>query len=367
VITRRLAIAALLILTGGAAFAQQDALRVVVIEGEDGVNIIQQKTAVRPLVEVRDRNNLPVPGAVVTFSIQGGASTFGGASTLTVATNAAGQAAVTSLTPSTAGVFQIQVSAAFQGQVATATIAQTNVMTAAQAAAAAGATSGTSSAGSAGGAGGGAGGGPGGAGGASGAGAAGGAGGLSATTVVVAGAAVAGTAVAATQVVGKDDEEGGTGNNFTGSFSGTITSVIVSRNVPGNGCTITRAVSGTATVKLDTNTATAVGGSIEVTGTDTVVSQNCAGPIQNGAFAGRATISGSPSAMRATETRTDSRTQGGGETISSTSTFLFEGVLSGNTISGTIKHDNKSVSTGGGGGPVDESSSGSFPVTLTKQ
>ena len=119
-----------------AAAHQQDALRVVVIEGEDAVNIIQQKTAVRPIVEVRDRNNLPVPGAVVTFSIQGGASTFGGASTLTVATNAAGQAAVTGLTPSAAGAFQIQVSAAFQGQVATATIAQTNVMTAAQAAAA---------------------------------------------------------------------------------------------------------------------------------------------------------------------------------------------------------------------------------------
>ncbi|MEY4093852.1 MAG: hypothetical protein RLZZ53_1051, partial [Acidobacteriota bacterium] len=124
----------------------QPALRVVVIEGEDAVNIIQQKTAVRPLVEVRDRNNLPVPGAVVTFSIQGGASTFGGASTLTVATNAAGQAAVTGLTPSAAGAFQIQVSAAFQGQVATATIAQTNVMTAAQAAAAAGASGGGSSA-----------------------------------------------------------------------------------------------------------------------------------------------------------------------------------------------------------------------------
>lgn len=38
------------------------ALRIVVIEGEGAVNIIQQKTAVRPLVEIRDRNNLPVAG-----------------------------------------------------------------------------------------------------------------------------------------------------------------------------------------------------------------------------------------------------------------------------------------------------------------
>ena len=109
-------------------------LKIVVIEGEAGVNIIQQKTAVKPVIEVRDRNNLPVPGAIVTFSIEGGtAASFGGASTLTVATNAAGQAAVTGMTPATAGAFQIQVSAAFQGQVASATIAQTNVMTAAQA------------------------------------------------------------------------------------------------------------------------------------------------------------------------------------------------------------------------------------------
>src|SRR4029450_3019233 len=134
----RAVVAAIILAGAGLANAQPPApLRVVVIEGEDAVNIIQQKTAVRPVVEVRDRNNLPVAGAIVTFSIEGGkAATFGGASTLTVATNAAGQAAVTGLTPSAAGAFQIQVSAAFQGQVATATIAQTNVLTAAQAAAA---------------------------------------------------------------------------------------------------------------------------------------------------------------------------------------------------------------------------------------
>jgi len=157
-----LTIVALTALLGVQAPAAQPALRVVVIEGEDAVNIIQQKTAVRPIVEVRDRNNLPVAGALVTFSIEGGkAASFGGLSTLTVATNAAGQAAVTSLTPAAAGAFQIQVSAAFQGQIATATIAQTNVLTAAQAAAAGAATGGGSagSAGGGGGAGGGAGGG----------------------------------------------------------------------------------------------------------------------------------------------------------------------------------------------------------------
>jgi hypothetical protein len=34
-------------------------LRIVVIEGKDAVNVVQQKTAVRPLIEVRDRNLTP--------------------------------------------------------------------------------------------------------------------------------------------------------------------------------------------------------------------------------------------------------------------------------------------------------------------
>ena len=37
---------------------------------------IQQKTAVAPVVEMRDRNNLPVAGATVTFTIGGNAASF---------------------------------------------------------------------------------------------------------------------------------------------------------------------------------------------------------------------------------------------------------------------------------------------------
>src|SRR5688500_11153367 len=91
---------ALLLTAVVALDAQAPALRIVVLEGEGGVNIIQQNTAVRPLVEVRDRNNLPVAGATVTFSIGGGgsgAAFAGGAQTLTVTTNAAGQAAASGL------------------------------------------------------------------------------------------------------------------------------------------------------------------------------------------------------------------------------------------------------------------------------
>ena len=44
---------------------QDASLRIVVIAGEGSVNIVQQKTAVAPIVEVRDRNDLPVAGATV--------------------------------------------------------------------------------------------------------------------------------------------------------------------------------------------------------------------------------------------------------------------------------------------------------------
>jgi len=118
---------------------QNAALKIVVIEGEDAVNIIQQKTAVAPLIEVRDRNNLPVSGASVTFAVTGQGATFaGGAQSITVVTNAAGQAAAAGLTPTATGAIQISATATFQGQTAIATIAQSNVLTAAEAAGAAG-------------------------------------------------------------------------------------------------------------------------------------------------------------------------------------------------------------------------------------
>ena len=120
------------------------ALKIVVIEGEDAVNIIQQKTAVSPVVEVRDDNDLPVAGVLVRFSIAGGknATFAGGAQTLTVTTNAAGRATATGFQSAATGQVRINVQAAFQGKTATTVISQTNVMTAAEAAAQTGSTSG---------------------------------------------------------------------------------------------------------------------------------------------------------------------------------------------------------------------------------
>jgi hypothetical protein len=73
-------------------------LRIVVIEGEDSVNISQQKTAVATVVEVRDRNNLSVAGASVVFLLGGSggrtAVLNNGLSQVSVTTNAAGRATV---------------------------------------------------------------------------------------------------------------------------------------------------------------------------------------------------------------------------------------------------------------------------------
>src|SRR5262245_58970570 len=72
-------------------------LRIVVVEGEDSVNVIQQRTAVAPVVEVRDQNNNPVAGAAVTFAVKGGnakATLGNGLRQLVVTTDAAGRATV---------------------------------------------------------------------------------------------------------------------------------------------------------------------------------------------------------------------------------------------------------------------------------
>ena len=176
------------------ASAQDTRLRIVVVEGEDGVNIIGRGTAVPTVVEVRDRNDLPVSGASVLFLLgEGGTATLNaGLSQVAVTTNALGQAAVT-VNPLASGAVQLQVSAAFQGQTATAAIVQTNVATAATAGGAAGGAAGTA------GAGGGTGGGAGGATGAAAGGGAGGglgAGGIVGIVAGSVGAAVAGAAVA---------------------------------------------------------------------------------------------------------------------------------------------------------------------------
>jgi hypothetical protein len=329
-------------------------LRIVVLEGEGAVNIIQQKTAVRPLVEVRDRNNLPVAGATVTFAISGGqpAAFAGGLQTLTVTTNAAGQAAAGGLNALGSGAFQIQVQAAYQGQIATAAISQTNFATAAAAAQAGSAASGAggSTTGAAGGA-------------------AGGGGGISGTTLGIVGAAVAGGAVAATQVVGGRDEGGGGDDpdavdTYRGSFSGqfVFTTVGTGGPISPSTCVFTRAMTGMMTIDLRKDGS---GGRAYVEGsqTDQSVSgtQGCTLLTSPVTFTTPdTTATGGPSALTFSSFRT-----GPGQNTRVT----FNGSLSGSTISGSlaIEITTQGTSTSPGGTTtLNGSGSTTVPITLTR-
>ena len=77
-----------------ASAAQDAGLRIVVLGGEGSVNIIEQGTAVPTLVEVRDRNDLPVSGASVLFLLgEGGTATLNaGLQQVALTTNALGRA-----------------------------------------------------------------------------------------------------------------------------------------------------------------------------------------------------------------------------------------------------------------------------------
>lgn len=330
-----------LVLTVSAAAAQPSApFRIVVLAGEDSVNVIQQKTAVAPLVEVRDRNNNPVSGAVVTFAVQGGKSAAfqGGVSTITVATNAAGQAAATGLTPLTAGAVNISVEAAIQGQVVSAAISQVNVMTVAEAAAAAGGAGGAGSSGaSAGGAAGGTG------------------GGLSGTTLGIIGGVAAAGAVAGTQVLGGD--EGGA-HDFRGNFS-------MNATLNFGNCARQENYSGNLGIRLHTLTGTITGeGEIE-DGMGRVTATTCPGPIGVGPIGdGRWGMPNAP--VTGTESSLVFQSNDVVPTIDNTGTtltrsFRFTGSLSGSTITGSIEMIWRPSQPNA---PVLELRT---PVTLTKQ
>ena len=381
-------IIALAVAMNGAALAQTQsnpALRIVVIEGEDAVNIIQQKTAVAPVIEVRDRNNLPVSGASVTFAVSGpGASFAGGAQTITVVTNAAGQATAAGLTPTAAGAINISATASFEGQTAIATIAQSNVMTAAEAV--------TTTAGATSGSGGGAGSGAAG-------GAAGGGGGLSGATLGIIGAAVGGGAIAAGAAAGggSDTQPVSTSSPTTstapptttttttpppttpapapqptsaaysgpmdGTFNGTSTLTIVGE--PNTTCTFAMRQTGTANIRLQTSSAGAITGTLDLSGRQVVTTTTCGllgGVLGDAPFTYSANVSGSAGAVNFSQEFKDSGSVEGGS-WSSTSTIAFTGTVSASGVTGTLTY-NAVGDVRGDGFSSRATWTGSIPITM---
>ena len=376
-------LAALAQTSGAAAIqtTQTPALKIVVLKGEDAVNIIQQKTAVAPLVEVRDRNNLPVSGAVVTFTVGGGqGATFGGATTLTVTTNAAGQAAAAGFTPTAAGAIQVNATAVFQGQTAIATITQTNVMTAAEAAGAAG--------GSAGGGGGtaGAAGGAGGAGGGLGAGAiAGIVGGVAAGAAGVAAAAGGGDSGGSTTTgTAPTNPTSGTPPPTTtttapttsttttttvapasGTFSGPADGpYVVTYSASGFNCTFNYAFSGTTMkMTLTTGAGGSVSGNVDYSGTLSNLSNTCnqpglapppLGALQTGPFTQTAQVTGTTSSFRFTQDLDQSQ-QG----LTVKNSISITGSLANGVVTGTYQV-NLTISGSG----IDMRGTVNIPFTL---
>lgn len=114
-----------------ASVAQDEAIHVVVLEGDGAINNIRSSHAKEPVVRVEDANNRGVPGASVTFVVPSGGPgvLFGDAgATLTLSTDDRGEVIARAVRPNrNAGSFQIHVTASKDGKNAMALIAQTNV------------------------------------------------------------------------------------------------------------------------------------------------------------------------------------------------------------------------------------------------
>jgi PKD repeat protein len=118
-----------------------DRLTVIVVDGDEAANIVADRLAAEPVIEVRDRENRRVPGAVVRFVIRKtrdrliAAFTNGQAEARTI-TDVTGRAAVNAVTPLEPGSFQIDVEVSYRGDTGKAVIRQTNFGTTADAKAA---------------------------------------------------------------------------------------------------------------------------------------------------------------------------------------------------------------------------------------
>jgi hypothetical protein len=82
--------------------AEEQALQIMILDGEGALNNIRQRTAREPIVQVEDKNHKPVAGALVLFAINetnGAGATIDGASTFRAVTDANGQVHVHNYLP----------------------------------------------------------------------------------------------------------------------------------------------------------------------------------------------------------------------------------------------------------------------------
>jgi hypothetical protein len=104
-------------------------LKILVLEGQDGVNNIHTPMAINLVVQVEDENDRPVEGATVSFQLplMGPSGGFeGGVRNKDAVTNAEGQATVSYTPNMEPGRFTIQVKAMQGGRTGMTTIKQQN-------------------------------------------------------------------------------------------------------------------------------------------------------------------------------------------------------------------------------------------------
>lgn len=108
-----------------------DLLKITILDGDNAINNVRQRTAREPIVQVEDENHNRVPGAVVVFTApnQGAGGAFlNGARTLTVTTDNQGRAIAQGFRPNNvAGKFELRVNASYQGKTGHAVIQQENI------------------------------------------------------------------------------------------------------------------------------------------------------------------------------------------------------------------------------------------------
>ena len=84
------------------AQAPPASLQITILEGDEAMNNIRQRTAREPIVQVEDQNHKPIAGAAVIFFLpnDGPGGTFAdGSRTFTTTTDANGRAAARGLRP----------------------------------------------------------------------------------------------------------------------------------------------------------------------------------------------------------------------------------------------------------------------------
>jgi hypothetical protein len=110
-------------------------LRVIIIDGDEAANIVAERIAAEPVVEVREDDDRRVAGAVVRFLIRRTARNriaalfSNGQSETTALTDANGRAQSAAITPLEPGSYQIDVQVSHQGRTASTTIRHTNYVT----------------------------------------------------------------------------------------------------------------------------------------------------------------------------------------------------------------------------------------------